>query len=156
MIEPNVSHPPRSSNPSVGILRLQRILATPLALVTVGLLLAAGIMVSSIARGEFQWLAPLLAVVATGCILGLLSTSLFRGRGVPQWFLRGLWLAMVVYVASAFVIECLRMIKGQQVDLGEDILLYGPIVYAIFSLYKVFWIRKLPVNSIIHPTAVSA
>ncbi|MCY3004470.1 MAG: hypothetical protein NTV29_00670 [Planctomycetota bacterium] len=96
MIQANVSHPPISGSPSVVGLWVQRIFAIPLALLAVGFSLAAGGILKSIARGEFQWLAPLLAVVATGCILGLLSTSLFRGRGVPQWFLRGLWLAMVV------------------------------------------------------------
>lgn len=129
--------------PSLSVsLRVQRSLATMLVIPTLIFLAAGLIAAGDIIQGGFESLPLLLVVAGMAFSSGTLSYSLFRGRGVPSWYLRTLWILCVAGSAYLIVPEISKYLAGERVDLASDLLVFGALVYFCFSTFRDFWISK--------------
>jgi hypothetical protein len=142
MLESQLSQEPATSLTRGGSLRLQRTLATILAIPALFFLLAGLVMAADIICGEFKMLLPLLAVTAITYSVGALSLSLFRGRGVPAWFLRAFWMTITTGSVYLTTSELWKFFKGEQVDLVVCLLVCGMTIYFSISTFKSFWTSR--------------
>jgi len=142
MLESQLSENPATSLTPTRSLRLQRILATILAILTVCLLVAGLVMAADIIRGDLKILKLLLVVAAIAFGCGAVSYSLFRGRGVPSWFLRSLWTMMAAGCIYVCISEIWKLLRGEHIDFAANILLFGTSIYCCISTFKMFWTPK--------------
>jgi hypothetical protein len=128
-----------STNQSGGTLWLQRILATPFALLTLCLVIAGMSLLMSLIQGDLRDLVPLLGVVAVGYASGALATSLYCGRGVPKWFMRAIYLSTIIGTAFFLGLEIRNYLKGGPIHLDTDLLLFGTVIYFGVTARQAFW-----------------
>jgi hypothetical protein len=98
--------------------------------------------VGDIILGDFERLPLLLVFAGIAFIFGALSYSLFRGRGVPSWFLRALCIMMFAGVVYLTISQISKYLAGERVELARDLLVFGALVYLCFSTFRDFWISK--------------
>ena len=142
MLESQLSENPATSLTPTRSLRLQRILATILAILTLCLLVAGLVMAADIIRGDLKILKLLLVVAAIAFSCGAVSYSLFRGRGVPSWFLRSLWTMMAAGCVYVCISEIWKLLRGEHIDFAANILFFGTSIYCCISTFKMFWTPK--------------
>lgn len=128
-----------STNQSGGTLWLQRILAAPFALLTLGLLLAGMGLLIELIQGDLRVLVPLLGVVAVGYASGALATSLYCGRGVPRWFMRAFYMSLIILIVLPTGLAIRDYLKGVPIDLAEVLLMFVPAIYFCVSARQTFW-----------------
>ena len=130
---------PLSTHQSGDSLWLQRILATPFALLTLCLLIAGMSLLMSLIQGDLRVLVPLLGVVAVGYASGALATSLYCGRGVPKWFMRAFYLSLIILIVLPTGLAIRDYLKGVPIDLAEVLLMFVPAIYFCVSTRQTFW-----------------
>jgi len=125
-----------------GSLVVQRSLATMLVIPTLIFLMAGLLVAGDIILGDFKKLPLLLVATGIAFCCGALSYSFFRGRGVPSWFLRALWIMCVAGAVYLTIPMLSKYLAGDRNDLAGDLLVFGVLVYFCFSTYRDFWITK--------------
>lgn len=147
MVETQGPVEPATSHTLAESVRVQRSIATILAAPTLCLLIAGLVMGTEIIRGDFKNVQLFLVVAAFCFCCVAVSYSLFRGRGVPSWFLRALWIMSIAGVVYLAIPEMSKYLAGERVDLAGNLLVFGVLVYFCFSTFRDFWISKVK-----HPT----
>jgi hypothetical protein len=142
MLESQLSDKAPTSPNFSGSLRVQRSLATMLVVPTLIFLMAGLLVAGDIILGDFKRLPLLLVAAGIAFSCGALSYSLFRGSGVPSWFLRALWIMIFAGVVYLTISEISKYLAGERVELAGDLLVFGALVYFCFSTFRDFWTSK--------------